>query len=49
MWKKNDINQKYGVIVIFGLKEIAKDDEITKIAILKNLCLELAKSVSEFI
>lgn len=49
VWKQNDINQKYGVIAIFGFMEIAKDEETAKIAFLKNLCLELAKSVSEFI
>lgn len=49
IWINNDINKKSGVIVIFGLKEIAKNDETIKIKILKNLCLELAKSVSEFL
>lgn len=49
VWDKKDHSHRLGVVVIFGLKEIAKDSDIAKIKSMENLCVELSKSMSAFL
>lgn len=49
VWKDNNIENKLGVLVIFGTKTIVDNNDKNKIHNLENICLTLSRSVSNLI
>lgn len=49
VWKNNNPATPIGVIVVFGLKPIADNNQFLNENLLKSFCLELSKSISGLI